>query len=666
MLELVVMAAGVVIIWYFGGKLYAEHKEKVLADLEETAEREKTEARRQAELDCNAAYTAAFGTREETLTRAVIFGRDTLPATLNKNVAQYELVNCMVTALHLMLEHFNITAPFRPLTKLSDIQLADLTRSAPLARQVWDGLVQAYYEELARQLPKVLPHPDGPQFLIAKQPVSLDEHAFIQAIQGRASSLTYTLNVSRQFHLSPDPATKKCTFDKTPLVELRSLEITYPISHDVRLEHTWIVGGTGAGKTTLLSNFISYDMMAVAEGKASLVVMESNRAIVPQMERLGAFGPGGKLEGKLVSIDLEDVEFPTAINLFDLAGGSSHLSARDERALRNATMQTLEYIFRALLGAELSSRMSTLFSYSINVLMEKPGATLDDMMDLLSKDGEKRFSSYIDKCDEDTQRFFAIRYNETGEMQRTKGHVVERLDAIKRMRELSAMFRAPKSKLNFYEEMEKGRVIIINTAGSLLGEEGVEIVSRFFLAMVLYAAQKRQLIDERDRLPTYFYIDEAQEVIWRDEKLPVMLDQARKYKVGLILAQQRFGKLQPNVLNALHGTSIKMAARIPDANAHALAREMATTADFINKQPAFHFAVHSKPYNSAASYSVMKFSFGEAPQMTEEQYQRMKADMRRRYSFDPYRDAAPPRAPAPSAPPKKKPDNYDPTIATPD
>ncbi|WLA64889.1 hypothetical protein [Bradyrhizobium diazoefficiens] len=126
--------------------------------------------------------------------------------------------------------------------------------------------------------------------------------------------------------------------------------------------------------------------------------------------------------------------------------------------------------------------------------------------------------------------------------------------------------------------MSAGKVILINVPQSLLQEDGVEIVGRFFISMILLAAHKRQLLPKGQRLPCFVYIDECQDFIKRDPKIPVILDQARKLNVGLVLAHQRLQQMQPHVLDALYGaTAIKFASKISDAAAHALARDMRTT-----------------------------------------------------------------------------------------
>ncbi|WLA65085.1 hypothetical protein [Bradyrhizobium diazoefficiens] len=126
---------------------------------------------------------------------------------------------------------------------------------------------------------------------------------------------------------------------------------------------------------------------------------------------------------------------------------------------------------------------------------------LDTLIDLMQPRGLTQFEQHLSKLDPDARRFFELKFN-SKEFDRTKDQVVDRLFAVKRIRTLSRMFAAPNSKFDFFTEMGAGKVIVINVPQSLLQEDGVEIVGRFFISMILLAAHKRQLLPKKQRLGT--------------------------------------------------------------------------------------------------------------------------------------------------------------------
>jgi hypothetical protein len=180
-------------------------------------------------------------------------------------------------------------------------------------------------------------------------------------------------------------------------------------------------------------------------------------------------------------------------------------------------------------------------------------------------------------------------------------------------------------------------VILINVPQSLLQEEGVEIVGRFFISMILLAAHKRQLLPRHQRLPCFVYIDECQDFIRRDPKIPSILDQARKLNVALVLAHQRLQQLHSSVLDALYGaTSIKFASKVSDAAAHALARDMRTTPEFILDQPPYHFAAFVRGMTSTAlSIGIPATDMNRMERMTRAEHHAVQERIRRQYAIKP-------------------------------
>lgn len=425
----------------------------------------------------------------------------------------------------------------------------------------------------------------------------------------------------------------------TPFADLFLCPVPFSIPAKARFEHQWIVAPPGAGKSTLLQYLILRDLELVAADQASIVVMESNRDLIKAIESLGVFAPGERLSGKLVVIDAEDIEWPVALNLFDVGIEETQSYAPAEHeGFRNAVLALYDYIFSSLLSAEMTSRQNTLFHFTIELLLTIPSATIDTLIDLMQPRGLAQFEQHLSKLDPDARRFFELKFN-SKEFDRTKEQVVDRLFAVKRIRTLSRMFAAPKSKFDFFTEMGAAKVILINVPQSLLQEDGVEIVGRFFISMILLAAHKRQLLPKEQRLPCYVYIDECQDFIKRDPKIPVILDQARKLNVGLILAHQRLQQMQPHVLDALYGaTAIKFASKISDAAAHALARDMRTTPEFILNQPQYHFAAYVRGLtDTALSVGIPATDLNAMPRMMPAEHDTVRRSIRERYAVN--RDA---------------------------
>ena len=61
----------------------------------------------------------------------------------------------------------------------------------------------------------------------------------------------------------------------TPFVDLLNLQVPFEMPQQTRFEHHWIIGGTGHGKTNAIGNILIADLGRVADGEASVVVIDS-------------------------------------------------------------------------------------------------------------------------------------------------------------------------------------------------------------------------------------------------------------------------------------------------------------------------------------------------------------------------------------------------------
>src|SRR3954453_229493 len=114
------------------------------------------------------------------------------------------------------------------------------------------------------------------------------------------------------------------------------------------------------------------------------------------------------------------------------------------------------------------------------------------------------------------------------------------------------MFSHPQNKLNMFEAMNSGSIVLINTAKDLLKQQGTEIFGRFMIALISQATQERSAIPEKNRLPTYVYIDEAQDYLGTaDELFQELVSQARKFRVALTISHQSLTRLSKPVQDAV-------------------------------------------------------------------------------------------------------------------
>src|SRR4051812_9058114 len=276
---------------------------------------------------------------------------------------------------------------------------------------------------------------------------------------------------------------------------------------------------------------------------------------------------------RIVLIDPNDIEYPPCLNLFDFGlDRVTRYSPVEREKLINGAIALYEYLFGALLGADLTQRQGVIFRYLARLMMTVPGATIHTLMQFMEE--PDAVQPHLDKLDATSRHFFRSQFFSPS-FNDTRQQILTRLWGVLSNRVLERMFSNERNKLDLFDAMNRGSLILINTAKDLLKQDGCEILGRFFIALICQAAQERASIPSDHRRSTFLYIDEAQDYF--DESIEQLLNQARKYKVGIILAHQNLDQFEPRLRGAvMASTATKLVGGLSAKDAAAFAREMRT------------------------------------------------------------------------------------------
>lgn len=422
----------------------------------------------------------------------------------------------------------------------------------------------------------------------------------------------------------------------TPFLKLFETEVPVDVADETRFEHTHVVAGTGHGKTQLFQYLIAKDLEQVAAGRASVVVIDSQGDLIDNVSRLAVFGPSGGLHDRIVHIDPTDVAYPVALNMFDM--NTEAPTPLEQEKLLNGVLELYDYIFGSLLGAELSQKQDVIFRYVARLLLMIPGANIQHLRRLMEPDGLQEFAAYVPKLDSPTARaFFETEFN-SREFDATKKQVRRRLWGILENKTFEHMFSFPVSKLRLSAEMNAGKVILINTSKDLLKQTGTEIFGRFFVALITQAALERASIAKSERMPTYVYIDEANDYFQGgDQNLPIILEQARKYRISMTLAHQYLDQLDAKLKASFAAnTSTKIIGGVSDKDARAFANDMRTSPETITAMRKFddhaEFAISVKNVTGGTMRLRVPFGYMERmASMSDADFAQLRELQREKY-----------------------------------
>jgi len=417
----------------------------------------------------------------------------------------------------------------------------------------------------------------------------------------------------------------------TPFLKYLNQPIPLKLTYEDRFSHMHVIGGSGAGKTQLLQHLILHDLNA--DDPPALIIVDSQTDLISKISRLALFND--KLAGKLRLITPRDTKYPPALNIFDV--NRARIGKYDEEVKEQVTagvIQTFDYLFNGLLGADLTAKQGVFFRFVARLLLSMPetmgrNATILDMINLM--DDEKPYQKAIDSLPPIQKNFFERDFKSKTFAQ-TKEQIRYRLNAILENPTLARLFTSERTKIDLFAEINSGSIILVDTAKDFLKGSSAHF-GRIFISLVLQAVLERAAIPEKDRKPAFLIVDEA--AAYFDSNMDDLLTEARKYKLGCIFAHQFLDQATSSLKSSLAAnTAIKMASGVSMSDARQLASDLRTTPEFIISQPRLSFAAHIRNVTpQAVSIPVPYGEMERQPQLSQEEYDEMRTLNRIRVSL---------------------------------
>ena len=407
----------------------------------------------------------------------------------------------------------------------------------------------------------------------------------------------------------------------TPFDAFFSCSTPFAIPEKAKFEHTMIVGGTGHGKTQLMQRLIFADIEKAKYERRSIVVIDSQGDLIHKLSRLKVFDRNGNrsLFNRVCLIDPNDIDYPISLNIFDINRERIERYGKAEREkILNGTIELYENFFGSLLGAELTQKQGVIFKYLARFMLEIPNANIHTLRDLM--DNAEPFIPYMEKLKGSARYFFEREFFDRS-FGPTKKQIAKRLWGVLATPSFERMFAQPKNKVDMFDLLNSGSIILINTAKDLLKQEGCELFGRFFLSMISQAAMERAVIREEDRTPTTVYIDEAQEYF--DDNVGLLLAQARKFKIGICCSSQTLDQASPSLRSSfMSNTGTKIVGGLSSKDASAFASDMHTTSEFLQslkkRQSVSQFALYVRHHTAEAIRIEVPLGFLESQDMLDD------------------------------------------------
>ncbi|NCS97721.1 MAG: ATP-binding protein [Candidatus Pacebacteria bacterium] len=321
------------------------------------------------------------------------------------------------------------------------------------------------------------------------------------------------------------------------------------LSEDERRRHMYILGATGTGKSTMLLSMISSD---IQNGKG-LAVVDPHGDLIEQILHVI---PKGRIQD-VVYFNPDDIEYPMGINLLELSEG---LREEDTTREKEYIAESIISLFHKIYTEKYSGpRMEYILRNTIHTAFTVPGATLFTVYKLLINT-EFRKSVVKNLTDENLKDFWKFEFAKAGDYQKVKmiSPITNKIGRFLFSPTAKRILEQEKSTINFEQIMNEGKILLCNLSKGKLGEDNSKVFGVVVMAKLQLASLRRARMAEKDRKDFYMYVDEFQN--FATPAFAQILSEARKYRLGAILAHQTTSQLEDkslvNVTLANTGTVI--------------------------------------------------------------------------------------------------------------
>ncbi len=315
-----------------------------------------------------------------------------------------------------------------------------------------------------------------------------------------------------------------------------------------RLRHFYIIGQTGTGKTHVMRNMIVQDI----EQGHGVCFIDPHGDMVEDI--LGCIPPGRIKD--VIYFNPGDVARPMGLNMLEYDPNYPEQ--------KTFVINELLEIFNKLYDMKTAGgpMFEQYFRNATGLVMEDPesGNTLLEINRVFV---DKKFRDYkLSRCKNPLIKTFwrdvAEKAGGDASLQNIVPYISSKFDSFLSNEIMRPIVSQERSAFKLRDVMDNSKILLINLSKGRLGELNSSLIGLIMVGKILMAAFSRGDIPAKDRKDFFLYADEFQNVA--TATIETILSEARKYRLGLIMAHQFIAQLEDDIKDAVFGNVGSMAA----------------------------------------------------------------------------------------------------------
>jgi len=344
-------------------------------------------------------------------------------------------------------------------------------------------------------------------------------------------------------------------------------KLEFGIKRIDRSRHLYIIGKTGMGKSRLIELLTLSD---IHEDKGFCVIDAHGDLASDILRSI----PQRRIPD-VIYFNPPDAEYPIGFNPLEC------FSPEDKHQVVTGFVA----IFKKLFAANWTNRLEHVLRFTVLALIEAGDATIVDIVKLLT---DTSFRQGVIKRigDPVVKNFWTHEFSSWNERFDNEAiiPIINQIGQFLSNDYIRNVVGQKKSRIDFYESMNSGKIIIINLAKGKLGENNASLLGSMIITKIQEAAMARVNIPQEERREFYLYVDEFQN--FATESFNQILSEARKFNLSLTIAHQYIDQLTESIRKTAFGNVGSLICfRVGSEDAHFLSKEFAprfTPEDLIN------------------------------------------------------------------------------------
>ena len=401
--------------------------------------------------------------------------------------------------------------------KLSDI-LKDYTNHRAVASREIEEEKLTPLAEYQTAHPGVISEVDGKETINGLEIITKGEEKFVREIVDKKTVYGYKLY-------------KNAVLLGTNIYR-NQLSPVYMKRED-RTRHHYMIGKSGTWKSVFLQTIARQDLW----NGDGICLIDPHGDLA---EDVLSFVPKERAKD-VVYFDAGNEDRPMGLNLYEI----NSLDEAD-RTVNDATE-----IFLKMFGPEIfGPRIQEYFKYGSLTILEdfEDRPTLLDVVRLFTDEAYREVK--VAKVTNAVVRNRRERtYNAMGD--REKAEIIpyfsSKFVSFNTNRLIRNIIGQTKSAFNFDDVMNNQKILLVNLSKGKIWEMNAQLLGMILVSKIYNSAMGRAKLDPKDRKDFYLYVDEFQNFV--SGTFADILSEARKYRLGLIMAHQYIAQLETGKAN---------------------------------------------------------------------------------------------------------------------